>query len=51
VGGDERATLPSELPFWKLESQWASKFSENNCKGQNPLNFGIHYIVGKVLGT
>ncbi len=31
-------TLPSELPFWELESQWIPKFSEGDCKGQNSLD-------------
>ncbi len=29
-------TLPSELPFWELESQWIPKSSEGDYKGQNP---------------
>ncbi len=31
-------TLPNELPFWELESQWNPKSSESNFKGQNPLD-------------
>ncbi len=42
-------TLPSELPLWELESRWIPKFSKNNCKGQNPLNWGVPYIIGKIL--
>jgi len=42
-------TLPNELPLWELESQWTSKFSKNNCKGQNPLDWRVPYIIGKLL--
>jgi hypothetical protein len=30
--------LPSELPFWELESQWIPKFSKGDCK------FKTHWI-------
>jgi hypothetical protein len=42
-------TLPSELPLWKLESQWTLEFLERNCKGQNSLNWKVFYIIGKIL--
>jgi len=42
-------TLASELPLWKLESQWTFEFSENNCRGENPLDWRIPYIMGKFL--
>jgi hypothetical protein len=42
-------TLPSELPFWELESQWTLKFSEGDCKGQNPLYWIFFYIIRKIL--
>jgi hypothetical protein len=42
-------TLPSELPFWELESQWTPKFSEGECRGHNPLNWNVFYIIGKLL--
>jgi hypothetical protein len=32
-------TLRSELPLWELESRWTFKFSKNNCRGKNSLNF------------
>jgi len=28
-------TLPSELPLWKLESQWTPGSSESYCRGQS----------------
>ncbi len=43
------STLPNELPLWELESQWTPKFLENDCKGQNPLDCGVHYIIGNFL--
>jgi hypothetical protein len=42
-------TLPSELPLWELESQWIPKFSKNECKSQNSLNWWVPYIIGKLL--
>jgi hypothetical protein len=42
-------TLPSELPLGELESRWTPKFSKSNCKGQNPLNRRIPYIIEKLL--
>jgi hypothetical protein len=43
------STLPNEHPLWELESQWTTKFSESNFRGQNPLDWGIPYIFGKLL--
>jgi hypothetical protein len=42
-------TLPNELPFWELESQWTLKTSKSDCKGQNPLPWWFLYIIGKLL--
>jgi len=42
-------TFRSELPFWELESQWTFKFSEGKCRGQNPLDWKILYIIEKLL--
>ncbi len=42
-------TLLSELPLWELDSQWTSKFSKSNCRGQNPLDWKVPYIIGKFL--
>jgi hypothetical protein len=42
-------TLPSELPFWELESRWTSKSSKGNCKGQNPMDWTIFYIIENIL--
>jgi hypothetical protein len=43
-------TLPSELPLWELESLWIPKSLNNNYKGQNPLDWGVFYIIiGKNL--
>jgi hypothetical protein len=37
--------LPSELPFWELESQWTFESLENDCKGQNPLDWEVPYTI------
>ncbi len=42
-------TLPSELPFWELESRWTPECSESNCRGQNILDWQGSYIIGKLL--
>jgi len=42
-------TLPSELPFWELKSQWPLQPSEDDCKGQTSLDWKIPYIIGKIL--
>ncbi len=43
------STLLSEFPLWELESRWTSKFSGSDCKGQNPWDWGIPYIIEKLL--
>jgi hypothetical protein len=42
-------TLPNELPFWELESQWIFESSEGDCRGQNPLDWKVIYIIGNLL--
>jgi hypothetical protein len=42
-------TLPSEFPLWELESRWSFKFSKSDCKGQNPLDQRVFYIIEKLL--
>jgi hypothetical protein len=42
-------TLPSELSFWELESQWTPESSEGNCKSQNPLNLRFFNTIEKLL--
>jgi hypothetical protein len=42
-------TLPSEFPFWELESQWTSKSSKGDCKGQNPFSWKVLYNIGNLL--
>jgi hypothetical protein len=46
---EQTLTLPSELPLWELKSWWTFKFSESNCRGQNPLDWGVLYIIEKLL--
>jgi hypothetical protein len=40
-------TLPRELPLW--ESWWTLESSEGDCKGQNLMDWGFFYIIGKIL--
>jgi hypothetical protein len=42
-------TLPRELSFWELESQWTPEFSEGDCTSQNSLDWDVPYIIGKLL--
>jgi hypothetical protein len=42
-------TLPSELPVWELEFRWTPKSSENDCRGQNPLDWKVPCIIAKIL--
>jgi len=42
-------TLPNELPLWKLESWWTPEFSKSNCRGQNPSDGRVLFIIGKLL--
>jgi hypothetical protein len=43
------STLPSELPFWELESQWIHESSKNICRAQNQLYWNIRYIIRNIL--
>jgi len=42
-------TLPNELPFWELESQWTLEFSEGDFRGKNLLDWRVSYIIKKIL--
>jgi hypothetical protein len=42
-------TLPSELPFWELESQWTPKHLEGDCRGQNLSVWKVLYTIEKIL--
>jgi hypothetical protein len=42
-------TLPSQLPFWELESWWTPKSSKTDCTSQNPLDWRVLYIIKKFL--
>jgi hypothetical protein len=44
-----KLTLPSELLFWELESQWILEPLESDCRGQNTLHWKVFYIIGKLL--
>jgi hypothetical protein len=34
---------------FSMDSRWTPKFSESNCRGQHPLDWGIPYIIGIFL--
>jgi hypothetical protein len=38
-----------ELPLWELESWWIPECSKGDRKGQNPMDWGVFYIIGKIL--
>ncbi len=42
-------TLPSELPLWELESRWTLESLGSSCRGQNPLDWRVPYIIGNIL--
>jgi hypothetical protein len=42
-------TFPSEFTFWELESKWTPEFSKSDFRGQNPLDWGFPYIIGKLI--
>jgi hypothetical protein len=44
-----RLTLPSEFPFWELESRWTPKLSKSDCRGQNTSHWRVLYIIGNLL--
>jgi hypothetical protein len=42
-------TLPNELSLGELKSQWILEFSRRDCRGQNPLDWEVHYIIENLL--
>jgi hypothetical protein len=42
-------TLPNELPLGKLDFGWTFEYSESDCRGQNPLDQRVLYIIEKIL--
>jgi len=42
-------TLPRELLPCKLESWWTLECLENDCRGQNPMDWEVLYAIGKLL--
>ncbi len=43
------STLPSELPLWELESWWTPESSKSDCRGKNPLEWIVTYIIENFL--
>jgi hypothetical protein len=46
---NEHSHSQMNFHYWELESQWSFKTLESDCKGQNPLSYGVIYIIGKIL--
>jgi hypothetical protein len=42
-------TLPSEFPFWELDSRWTPESLKSDWRGQNPSHWGVFYIIGNLL--
>jgi hypothetical protein len=42
-------TLPSELPFWELESPWTPISSKCDCRGHNSLDWRVTYIIEELF--
>ncbi len=43
------STLPNELSLWELGSIKTPKPSNRDCRGQNPLDWSVIYIIEKLL--
>jgi len=48
VWGNE-PSHPQGVPLWELESQWTSKFAEDDCRGQNSIAWDVSYIIKNIL--
>jgi hypothetical protein len=46
---EQTLTLPRVPPLWELEFQWTPKCSESDCRGQNPMVWGVIYIIENLL--
>jgi hypothetical protein len=42
-------TLPRQLPLWEMESRWTPETSKSDCRGQTSMDYGVLYIIGKLL--
>ncbi len=42
-------TFPKEFSLLELKFWWIPKFLEGNCRGQNSMDWGVPYIIGKLL--
>jgi hypothetical protein len=41
--------VPSDIPFWELESRWPPESSKSDYMGQNSLDWRFPYIIEKLL--
>jgi hypothetical protein len=49
VGGNEPPHSQVGSHFGVLESWWSLEYLESDCKGQNPLEWNVPYIIEKIL--
>jgi hypothetical protein len=49
VWGNEPSHSQESFQFGSLESQWTFKFLEGDCRGQNLMDWGVIYIIKKLL--
>ncbi len=42
-------TFPSGFPLWELDFRWTFEFLGSNLKGKNSLDWGLPYIIRKLL--
>ncbi len=40
---------PKATPTWEMESRWTPETSESDCKGQTSMDYGVLYIIRKLL--
>jgi hypothetical protein len=47
--GNEPSHSQRNSHFGELKSWWTPESSKSDCRGQNALDWGVHYIIGKLL--
>ncbi len=40
---------PKGVQLWEFESRWTPEILEGNFKGQNSMDGGVFYTIGKIL--
>jgi hypothetical protein len=49
VWGNKPSHSQGDSHCGELESQWTSKFSKSDCRGQDPMDWRVPYTIRKVL--